>query len=55
MTYSQKVYGPRQPIRKCKVLPPNWRDGWSWPSKWAPYGKCTGVYGYTLNRTYDES
>ena len=29
MTYSQSVYGPRQPIKGCSAPPSHWRDGWS--------------------------
>ena len=27
----------------------------SWPSEWGSYGKCTSVYSYTLDETFNES
>ena len=55
MTCSQPVRGFRQPIRGCSTLSCNWRDGWSWLSGWVSYNMCTSVYGYTLDKIYDES
>ena len=30
-------------------------DNLSWSSGWGSHGECTSVYGYTLDKTYDES
>ena len=55
MTCSQSIHGFMQPIRGCRVPPPNWWDGWSWLSGWVSHDECTSMYGYTLDKTYGES
>ena len=34
MTHSQSIHGSRHPIKGCNALPPNWKDSWSWLSRW---------------------
>ena len=55
MSGSQLVHELRQSVRGYSALLPNWRDELSWSSRWGSHGKCTSVYGYTLDNTYDKS
>ena len=54
MTCSQRVHGSWQPIKGCSAPPINRKDDWSWLSELVSHGKCTSVYGYTLDWTYGE-
>ena len=53
MTCSHLVREPRQPIRGYSA-PPNCKNRWFWPSGWVSHDECNSVYGYTLDKTYDE-
>ena len=55
MNCSQLVHGLRQSIFDYNALPLNYRDDWSWSSRWVFHGECTNVYGYKLDMTYSES
>ena len=55
MIYSQPSYKLKQSIWGYSALPPNDIDDWFWLMGWGSHGKCTSVYNYTLNKTYDES
>ena len=54
MTCSQLVHELKQSIRGFSAPLSNLRDDWSWPLRWVSYGKCTSIYGYTLDMTYYE-
>ena len=55
MICSQSVRGFRKHIRGCRASPPNWKDNQSWLLECVSHGECLSVYGYTLDKTYDES
>ena len=52
---SKSIHRFKQYNRDYSALSPNWRNNLSWLLGCLSHRECTNVYGYTLDKTYDES